>query len=82
MLTCPLIRFLHWHRLKIVAGDPQLPHHGVQGRAWHPETGGCSADHATGLPENADDIFAFHFRERATGGQRRRRLFGAFRRSV
>jgi hypothetical protein len=22
---------------KILAGDPQLPHHGIQRRPWHPE---------------------------------------------
>ncbi len=55
------------HKSRILAGDAQLPHHGVQRRAWHPETGGCGADHATGFPQNADDIFTLHFCERAAG---------------
>ena len=47
---------------KILARDPKLPHHGIQGRAWHSKAAGRSADHAISLPEDADDIFTFHLR--------------------
>src|SRR6202049_2429854 len=53
---------------KIAAGDSQLLHHGVQGRSWHPETGGRRADYATGLPENAQDVIPLHFLKRRTSG--------------
>ena len=53
---------------KFAAGNSQLLHHGIQGRAWHPETSCRSADHAPSLPENSQDVFPLHFLERAAAG--------------
>ncbi len=50
---------------KILAGDSQLLHHGVQGRARHPETDGGGADHTPGFLEHADDVFTLHLGKRA-----------------
>ena len=53
---------------KIAAGNSQLLHHGVQGRARHLETGGRNADHATGLAENAQDVIPLNFLESGGAG--------------
>ena len=58
----------------ILAGDPELAQHGIQRSARHSQTVSRGADHAIGLSKNADDVFAFHFRECAPGAFHR---FGA-----
>lgn len=63
-LPCSLIRVLLIRKSKILTGNPELAHHGVQGCAWQPETGSSNANQAPGLPENADYIFTLHFGER------------------
>jgi hypothetical protein len=61
--------------LKIAARDPQPPHQGVQRGARHIVMDGCRADHAAGLPKNANDTRAFDLCERGGG----RRLSVMFR---
>ena len=54
--------------LKILAGDPQFPHHGIQSRAWHAQTSGRFADHLARLPQHPDDVFPLHLLERIAAG--------------